>query len=139
MKPSILRWSLGGTQSSALNSPAAVSPRGTWAAILAGRSETSKDWIALTPEAPAIRRCQFRSRPIPRGVTSPMPVTTARRIPFSRTVGRSKDHGGRTSWDDTGRQGQSAGSAVRFDEADRILDGHDLFRGIIRNLASEFL
>src|SRR5438128_8830864 len=83
MNPSILRWSLGGTQSSALNSPKAVSPRGTCAAILTGRSETSNDWIARIPDVPAIRLFQFRSRPIPRGVTSPIPVTTTRRILLS--------------------------------------------------------
>jgi hypothetical protein len=42
MNSSILRWSLGATQSSALKSPDAVSPRGTWPAIFAGRSDTSK-------------------------------------------------------------------------------------------------
>src|SRR5262252_4108925 len=33
----------------------------------------------------------------------------------------------------------SNGSAVRFDKVDRILDRHDLFGGIIRDLAPEFL
>src|SRR5258707_528943 len=30
-------------------------------------------------------------------------------------------------------------SAMRFDEADRILDSHDLFGGVIRDFAAEFL
>src|SRR6516225_1510204 len=80
INPSILRWSLGDTHWSASKRPEAVSPRGTCAAILTGRSDTSKDWIARTPDAPANRLSQFRSRPIPRGVTSPIPVTTTRRI-----------------------------------------------------------
>jgi hypothetical protein len=33
----------------------------------------------------------------------------------------------------------SKGSAVRLDKIDRILDRHDLFGGIIRDLAPEFL
>ncbi len=78
MNSSIRRWSLGGTQSSALNRPDARSPRGTWPAIRDGRSETSKDWIAPIPDSPASRRRHTCSRPIPSGVTSPMPVTTTR-------------------------------------------------------------
>src|SRR5271169_1296677 len=78
---------------------------------------------------------------MPRGVTSPMPVTTTRRIPFSRTAGRSKVHGRKTSCDDddTERRSECDGSTVRFDKADRILDRYDLFRRVVRDLTAEFL
>jgi len=78
MNWSILRWSLGGTQSSALNRPADVSPRGTMPAILAGMSDTSKAWMERMPDWPAIRRSQHGLTPHPNGVTRPMPVTTTR-------------------------------------------------------------
>src|ERR1700733_3691569 len=114
MNSSILRCSLCTTQSSALKSPFAVSPSGTWPAIFAGRSLTSKRWIAPMPDWPARSRCHTRSAPTPSGVTRPIPVTTTRRM-------------------------LAGGLFVRFDEADSILDGDDLLRGVVGNLAAEFL
>src|SRR5438874_6266789 len=145
MNSSMRRWSFDGTQSSALNSPEDLSPRGTCAATREGRSETSKDWIARIPDSPAISRPQTRSSPMPSGVTRPMPVTTTRLIlhqlprcqpPWgadggpavlpSRSPGRLANLG-------------SARSAVSLDKIDRILDGDDLLGRIVRDLAAELL
>src|SRR5215831_6441682 len=139
INPSILRWSLGETQSSGSNSPDAVSPRGTCAAIRTGKSETWKDWIALTPDTPAISVFQFRSRPTPRGVTSPIPVTTTRRILHSPAVEAAIAHARATSIKRGESSGRSEGSAVRFNKADRILDRYDLLGGGIRDFAPELL
>src|SRR5438093_13701408 len=112
-----------------------VSPRGTCAAILAGRSETSKDWIARTPDSPAVRLFQLRSRPIPRGVTSPMPVTTTRRIPTPasyRKSGRSTARRARPKAGVFEIDRLSRSSTVGFDEIDGILDRHDLLGRIVR-------
>src|SRR5262249_4889146 len=125
---SILRWSLGSTQSSALNSPAPVSPCGTCAAILAGRSDTSKLWIGRIPDPPAISLSQFRSRPTPSGVTKPMPVTTTRRMSSAHFAAKAG----------AGRHPERR-STVRFDKTDGILDGHDLLGCVIRDFAPELL
>src|SRR5579862_4328304 len=113
MNSSILRWSLGRTQSSALKLPAAVSPRGTWPAIFAGKSETSKLWIERMPDSPEINRFQTCSAPTPKGVTRPRPVTTTR-LMLERYSG-----------------------GMRFDELHSVFNGHDLLRGIVRDLAAE--
>src|SRR6266478_8383322 len=63
---------------------------------------------------------------MPSGVTSPMPVTTTRLMP-----GRTPP--GLLPWRPTTR------SAMRLDEADRVLDGHDLLGRVIRDFAAEFL
>src|SRR5215469_2710729 len=125
MNRSIRRWSLVGTQSSALNSPDSLSPSGTCAAMRAGRSETSKDWIAPTPDSPSSSFFQTRSAPRPSGVTSPIPVTTTRLIP---TDSARTDHSARASQ-----------LAVRLDEIDGVLERHDLLRGVVGNLATELL
>src|SRR5580704_16199115 len=122
MNWSIRRWSLGGTQSSALKRPDSLSPRGTCAAMRAGRSETSKDWIAPTPDSPLSSFFPTRSTPSPRGLTSPIPVTTTRLIPVHPITAKPL-----------------ARSAVGLDETHSILDGNDLFRGVVGNLAAEFL
>ena len=80
MKRSIFRWSLCGIHSSRSSRPSAFVPEGTWPAIFAGRSFTSKDWMAPMPLSPASRRFQTCSTPIPSGVTTPIPVTTTRRM-----------------------------------------------------------
>src|SRR6185312_3842804 len=67
------------------------------------------------PDSAAIRRFQTRSAPTPRGVTSPRPVTTTRLMRRQNS-----------SW-------------MRFDELNSVFDGHDLFGGIVGNLATEFL
>src|SRR5262249_18105425 len=46
-----------------------------------GKSDAGKRVIGPTPERPAINADQFFSTPVPRGVTSPTPVTTTRRRP----------------------------------------------------------
>src|SRR5665213_2458600 len=122
MNWSIRRWSFGGTQSSALKWPESLSPSGTWAAIRAGRSETSNDWIAPIPDSPASSFFHTRSTPRPSGVTSPIPVTTTRLMPVYPIAGKPP-----------------ARSAVGLDKAHRVLDGYDLFRGVVRYLAAEFL
>jgi hypothetical protein len=70
-----------------------------------------------------------------------MPVTTTRRIPFSLfaewTIGQVPTH--MTRRKRVRKWRKFKGSAVRFDEIDRILDRHDLFGSIIRDLAPEFL
>src|SRR5580704_1708484 len=122
MNWSMRRWSLGGIQSSALKRPDSLSPSGTCAAIRAGMSETSKDWMAPTPDPPLIRRAHTRSMPRPSGVTNPIPVMTTRLMQTDPVPGGSR-----------------ARSAVRLDEAHRVLDGYDLFRGIVGYLAAELL
>src|SRR5690242_6283307 len=123
MNSSILRCSLGGTQSSALNDPDAVSPRGTWPAIFAGRSETSKLWIAPMPDRPPIKRFHTVSAPTPSGVTRPIPVTTTR---FMLACFRPPRGGGNNS-------------LMRLDEVHGVFDGDNLLGGIVGNLAAEFL
>src|SRR5215469_5768793 len=113
MNSSILRCSLGGTHSSALNEPDVVSPRGTWPAIFAGRSDTSKFWIARIPDWPSSRRFQTVPVPTPKGVTTPQPVTTTRLM------------------DETLR-------FVLLDKANRVLYGHDFLGRIVGNFAAEF-
>src|SRR6516162_4030833 len=118
MKGSTLRWSLGDIQSSALKWPDAVSPRGTCAAILHGRSETSKLWMERMPDSPLIRRSQLGLTPQPRGVTMPIPVTTTR---FMATLGSLLSGTPRgVGW---GAARETALSDVLLDELDRVLDG----------------
>src|ERR1051325_9715477 len=138
MNWSMRRWSLGGTQSSALNSPEARSPRGTWAATREGRSETSKDWIARTPDSPANSRPQTFSRPMPSGLTRPMPVMTTRLIRAPFPYGAGVDEGGPGGYR-PGALKCDARSAMRLDKADRVLDGNDLLGRVVRDLAAEFL
>src|SRR6185312_283609 len=79
--------------------------------------------MARRPDCPWSSRFQTFSAPIPSGVTSPMPVTTTRFMRCYRmTLVRARP-----------------ALLVRLDEADRILDGHDLLGRIVRNLASELL
>src|SRR5438477_5088003 len=128
MNSSILRWSLGGTHSSALKRPEAVSPRGTTPAIFAGRSDTSNAWMAAMPDWLASKRRQFTSTPQPSGVTIPIPVITTRLIPIETQPA-----------DGARRAAPMASSAMRLDKADRVLHRHDLLRGIIGDLAAELL
>src|SRR3954463_10041435 len=130
MKSSILRWSLGGTQSSALNRPEAVSPRGTWGAIFTGKSVTSNAWIARTPDSPRVRRSQLFFTPTPSGVTSPMPVTTTR---FKRSS--PYEPGTR----EAAREARRSTGRVLVDEIDGVLDGENLFRSVVGDFASELL
>src|ERR1700693_263614 len=138
MNSSMRRWSLGGIQSSALNSPEARSPRGTCAATREGRSETSKDWIARIPDSLANSRPQTFSRPMPSGVTRPMPVTTTRLMParLRQGAGAAK-RGPKDGW--LGAAGGNARSAVRLDKAERVPHGHDLLGCVVRDLAAELL
>src|SRR6185437_10808092 len=138
MNVSIRRWSLAGTQSSALYLPEAVSPIGTWPAIRDGRSETSKDWIALMPDSPAISRPHTLSSPRPSGVTKPIPVTTTRLIafPVQPFYGMYGLPGRRLR---SSRPSVAPGaSAMRLDKAHRVLDGDDLLGRVIGDFAPEF-
>ena len=67
---------------------------GTWPAILAGRSSTSKRSIGRMPDWPAISRRHMTSTPQPSGVTRPRPVTTTRR--FTRSSRSNPPAGGST-------------------------------------------
>src|SRR6516165_1189949 len=119
MNSSILRCSLGATQSSALKEPEAVSPRGTCPAIFAGRSETSKLWIEPMPDWPLIKRCHTVSAPTPSGVTRPMPVTTTR---FMLACCMSLPP-----------------APARLNEGDHVLHGDDLLGSIIGDFTAELL
>src|ERR1700676_594865 len=130
MNSSILRWSLCGTHSSALKRPDEVSPRGTRPAIFAGRSDTSKAWMAPMPDWLASRRRHVTSTPQPSGVTIPIPVMTTRLIPIEiQPADGARD----------GVAALAASSAMRLDERDRVLDRHDLLRGVVRDLAAKLL
>ena len=59
--------------------PARAWNSGTSAAIRQGDSPGSQSVIWRTPLRPSTRPFQNASRPMPSGVTAPMPVTTARR------------------------------------------------------------
>jgi hypothetical protein len=80
MKGSILRWSFGATQSSALKVPSEPSPTGTSQAMWQARWLGSNRVIRPAPDRPSISRAQVASTPLARGVTIPMPVITTRRI-----------------------------------------------------------
>ncbi len=53
----------------------------TSAAICTGKSETSKRVIRRTPLRPSRSAVQNADRPMPLGLTQPIPVMTARRRP----------------------------------------------------------
>ncbi len=89
MKSSTLRCSFGSIQSSGLNVPAVPSPRGISQAYCVTTAEASNRVIGPAPDCPAISRSQVASTPQARGVTIPSPVTTTRRIRFSRSTGFS--------------------------------------------------
>src|SRR5215472_2668371 len=80
------------------------------------------------PDWPASRRRHVTSTPQPSGVTMPIPVTTTRLIPIGTQPADSArgDRAATAAW-----------SAVRLDEADRVLHRDDLLCGIIGNLAAE--
>src|SRR6476469_8507580 len=80
MKSSTLRCSFGSIHWSGLKLSLEPSPRGTWQAILAGRSETSNVSMRRAPLSPLISRRQVGSTPQASGVTMPSPVTTTRLI-----------------------------------------------------------
>jgi hypothetical protein len=80
MKRSIFFWSLIGIHSETVSLPSHFSPSGIWPATLAGRSVTSKLWMAVMPDSPLINRFQTCSTPKPRGQAMPMPVITTRRM-----------------------------------------------------------
>src|SRR5919106_317819 len=127
MNRSFLRASLGAITSSIRKAPSA-SPVGTSPAILAGRSSTSNRSIRLIPLWPPIRRRQLASTPQPSGVTIPIPVTTTR-LDDILSLRAFFASGAR----------REARSAMLFDVVDGVLDGQDLFGGLVRNLAAELL
>src|SRR5690349_1599119 len=107
-----------------LSLPLERSPRGTSPAILQGRSDTSQHCTPRMPDSALIRRRQTSPTPTPRGVTSPRPVTTTRRIRCVTTGGGDRS---------------ASISGILLDEGDRVLHGQDLLGGIVGNLAAEFL
>src|SRR5262245_46825311 len=112
MKSSTLRCSFGSIHWSGLKLPFEPSPRGTWQAILAGRSDTSKDSIRLAPLSPLTSRCHVGSTPQASGVTMPSPVTTTRLIFDSIERVRSK-------WKPPLRQNALGRNAARAAERSR--------------------
>ncbi len=79
MKSSLRRCSFGSIHSSGRKASGA-SPRGTCAAILQGRSDTSNVSTLAAAASPSIRRFQVASTPQASGDTMPRPVTTTRFI-----------------------------------------------------------
>src|ERR1700754_3669376 len=124
MKSSIFFWSLGVTYSSGLKLPDAMSPRGTWPAIFAGRSETSKDWIDLMPDSPLTSFFHTCSTPTPNGETMPIPVTTTRRMMMTCL-----------QLDNVVRCELINSAGLRLDEVDGVLHREDLLSGVIGDLA----
>src|SRR3954454_436059 len=90
------------------------------------------------PDSPATSWPQTFSRPMPSGLTRPIPVTTTRLIgaPFWCSTGGGQSRP--TSGAPGALRGKSR-SAMRLDKADRILDGDDLLGRVIRDLAAELL
>src|SRR5690349_2469707 len=120
MKSSMRRCSLASTHWSGLKVPLVPSPRGTWQAILVGRSSTLNRVMGLAPECPANRRDQVSSTPQASGVTRPRPVTTTLRIGFKSL---SPESGG-----------------VRFvDILDGVSHRHNGLSRVVGNLNAEFL
>src|SRR6185437_15081874 len=137
MNVSIRRWSLAGTQSSALYLPEAVSPIGTCPAMRDGRSDTSNDWIARIPDSPAVSRPQTLSRPRPSGVTNPIPVTTTRLTWRSRSSRSADSTAYRAGGSRSSRPSVARRSAMRLDEAYRVLHGDDLLGRVVGDFAPE--
>src|SRR3569623_1290264 len=125
MKSSIFFWSLGVTYSSGLKLPEEISPRGTWPASFAGRSETSKDWIELIPDSPLISRFHTWSTPTPSGETMPIPVTTTRRMVTCPQL------------DNVRRCEPINSSGLRLDEVDGVFHRENLLSGVVGDLAAE--
>src|SRR6185437_3943365 len=70
--------------------------------------------MALAPDLPASSAAQLSSTPLASGVTKPRPVTTTRRMGIESGVGF-------------------------VDILDRVADGHDGLRRVVRDLDAEFL
>src|SRR5258706_6295664 len=119
MKTSMRRCSLGTTHWSGLHGPLVPSPRGTWQAILVGRSSTLNRVMGLAPDCPASRRDQVSSTPQASGVTRPRPVTTTLRIGFKTCAG--------------------SGSVRFVDILDGVSDRHNGLSRVVGNFNAEFL
>src|SRR3954471_2256328 len=110
MNRSMRRASFGdmyGARSKSFTSPA----------IWLARREGSKRVMRVIPEVPASALPHASWTALPRGQTTPRPVTT--------TLRRLTEGGLRLG--------------VRLDEVDGLLDGGDLLRLLVRNLGLEFL
>src|SRR6266851_637559 len=148
MKSSTLRCSFGSIHWSGLKLPSAP-PRGTWQAILAAKSETSKVAMRRAPLSPSRRRRQLASTPQASGVTMPSPVTTTRLIGSSRASrpipyfpdACARQGNVRFSATGSGSAENGGWSAlcVFLEELDGVADRQDGLGGIIGNLAAEFL
>src|SRR4051794_23232344 len=100
--------------------------------------------MAAMPLLPAIRFCQVVSTSPPSGVTNPRPVTTTRRIISLRQCPQNKRppdcvrEAVRAVIQSIASGSKRTRSAlVLIDIFDRVADGRDLFRGIVRNLDAE--
>src|ERR1700737_108439 len=113
-------------------------------AIRLVRSDTSNVSICLAPLSPFRMRFQVGSTPQPSGDTMPRPVTTTRLI--SNTPARSSWPIARSRWTvrlrpARLRQHHAGASAFRvlLEKFRGVANGQNCFRGIVRNLATEFL
>src|SRR5687767_12000605 len=120
MKSSMRRRSFDGSAASGSNAPSMSgappprpSTRGTSQAIWQARSEASKALMRPPPDRPSRMRFQLISRPAPRGVTSPIPVTTTRRMLCG------------------------LGVQTLVDELHRVADRLDVLGGVVRDLDVE--
>src|SRR5262245_21054765 len=147
MKSSTLRCSFGSIQWSGLKLPFEPSPRGTWQAIFAGKSETSKVSMRLAPLSPLMSRCQVGSTPQASGVTMPSPVTTTRLIFGSLARGQyhilppPRGRQDNLPIAETARvapQIAALALCVFFKEFNGVADRQDGLGGVIRDLATEF-
>src|SRR5690606_23544633 len=120
-------------------------------AMRTGKPEASKRVIGPMPGRPATIASQAAGTPIPTGETMPRPVTTTRRRDMGETGSIGRECGaaraGRRAPPGTRRRRQArrdaAGPAlllqVRADVGDRLLDGGDLLRFLVRDLGLELL
>src|SRR5512137_2525958 len=122
MKVSIRRASFAGMQDS--TSKPLTSP-----AIRTRKSLASKRVMGPTPDFPATRLAQAVGTSMPTGLMTPRPVTTTRRRSL---IQGKQDLGGR-------RRRASGLLQVGGDVLDRLLDGTDLLRFLVRDLALELV
>src|SRR5438128_2683680 len=83
---------------------------------------------------------QLVSTSAPNGVTKPIPVTTTRRMPNSlmRNGPPARRWAGEPFFQHGGARPPTGSALVAVDIADRVLDGRDLFGGVVRDLDPEF-
>src|SRR5258708_2961448 len=131
-RPNWMKRSL--RRASFLSMNCAASKPFTSPAMWQGSSEASKRVIGPTPLLPAIAACHVASVPIPRGVTSPRPVTTTLRSTLCILM---LARGQRLKPE--ARSRQPGLLLVLVDEVDRVLHGLDVLGLFVRDLDLELL